>query len=398
MSTVKFFSDPGNGNLGSGNHNPIRITDAAMITALGDNLQETWRQILRGVTAVRPVSRFPVDNYSSRLAACIEDLKPSGGRSMTHALVDRLFGDMGPVPPDAFLITATTKAGIDNLELLCRGYPAHAQDILLSSIPDMISEKLGMRAGGTNISASCASSTVALARGAGLIAQRKTEAVLVCCVDLVTEFIFSGFSALKALSPFPCRPFDRDRQGLSVGEGAAALLLMSEERAKREDRPPLGTIQGWGMANDASHITAPAKSGRGLVQAISQALRRAQKQPEEISAINAHGTATPLNDLSETKAIKTTFGDQAYHIPVSSTKSMTGHMMGATGALEAIFCVYAVQEDIIPPTIHYQNRDPQCDLDYVPNQARALKVRVALSNSFGFGGHNAVLIVKEYRG
>ena len=390
MSTVELFSDPGNGNLGSGKHNPIRITDAAMITALGDNLQETWRQILRGVTAVRPVSRFPVDNYSSRLAACIEDLKPSGGRSMTHALVDRLFGDMGPVPPDAFLITATTKAGIDNLELLCRGYPAHAQDILLSSIPDMISEKLGMRTGGINISASCASSTVALARGAGMIAQRKTEAVLVCCVDLVTEFIFSGFSALKALSPIPCQPFDRDRQGLSVGEGAAALLLMSEERAKREDRPPLGTIQGWGMANDASHITAPAKSGRGLVQAISQALRMAQKQPEEITAINAHGTGTIYNDLMELTAFRQIFGERK--IPIYSVKGAVGHCLGAAGGIEAALGLKTLSAQLIPPTAGLVTPMEEA-IGRVSSEPVTISGDTLLTTNSGFGGINAALVL-----
>ena len=390
MSTVELFSDPGNGNLGSGNHNPITITNAAMITALGDNLQETWRQILTGVTAVRPVSRFPVDNYSSKIAACIEDLKPSGGRSMTHALVDRLFGDMGPVPPDAFLITATTKAGIDNLELLCRGYPAHAQDILLSSIPDMISEKLGMRAGGINISASCASSTVALARGAGLIAQRRTEAVLVCCVDLVTEFIFSGFSALKALSPIPCRPFDRDRQGLSVGEGAAALLLMSEERAKREHRPPLGTIQGWGMANDASHITAPAKSGRGLVQAISQALRMAQKQPEEITAINAHGTGTIYNDLMELTAFRQIFGERK--IPIYSVKGAVGHCLGAAGGIEAALGLETLSAQLVPPTAGLVTPMEEA-IGRVSSEPVTISGDTLLTTNSGFGGINAALVL-----
>ncbi len=309
---------------------------------------------------------------------------------MTHGLVNRLLLDLGPVPTDAFLITATTKAGIDNLELLCRGYPAHAQDILLSSIPDMISEKLGMRAGGINISASCASSTVALARGAGLIAQGSTEAVLVCCVDLVTEFIFSGFSALKALSPIPCQPFDRNRQGLSLGEGAAALLLMSEERAKRENRRALGTIYGWGMANDASHITAPAKSGRGLVQAISQALRMAQKQPEEFTAINAHGTGTIYNDLMELTAFRHIFGQRK--IPIYSVKGAVGHCLGAAGGIEVALGLEALSAQLVPPTAGLvtpmEEAIGQVSPEPVPRSGDTL-----LSTNSGFGGINAALVL-----
>jgi len=361
-----------------------------MITALGKNLEETWREILRGVTAVRPVSRFPADNYGSNLAACINNLEPSGGRSMIHALVDRLFVDFGPVPPDAFLITATTKAGIDNLEQFCRGYPAHAQDILLSSLPDMVSKKLGITASGINISASCASSTIALARGAGLIAQRRTEAVLVCCVDLITEFIFSGFSALKALSPIPCQPFDRNRRGLSLGEGAAALLLMSEQRAKRENCRPLGTIHGWGMANDACHITAPAKSGRGLVQAVSQALGMAQKQPDEIAAINAHGTGTIYNDLMELTAFRRIFGKRK--IPIYSVKGAVGHCLGAAGGIEAALGLETLSSQLVPPTAGLVTPMEEA-IGQVGPEPVSISGDILLTTNSGFGGINAALVL-----
>ena len=178
--------------LGNEGQNQVIITDAATITAPGNNLKELWQRLFSGETAIRPVNRFPVDNYHPKIAACIEDLKPAGGHSMMHPLLDRLFLDMGPIPPDSFLITATTKAGIDNLELLRQGNPADFQDILLSSITDIISRKFGLINNGINISASCASSTIAVALGASMIASGKTEAVLICCADLLTEFTFSS--------------------------------------------------------------------------------------------------------------------------------------------------------------------------------------------------------------
>jgi 3-oxoacyl-[acyl-carrier-protein] synthase II len=361
-----------------------------MITAMGSDLEETWRQILTGATAVRPVSRFPADNYSSQIAACIEGLKPSGGRSMIHALIERLFVGMGPVPPDAFLITASTKAGIDNLELLCRGYPAHAQDILLASLPDMVSGTLGRTPGGMNISASCASSTIALAQGAEWIARGRAEVVLVSCADLVTEFIFSGFSALKALSPVPCQPFDRNRRGLSLGEGAAALLLMSEERAKRDNRRSMGTIHGWGSANDASHITAPAKSGRGLAQAISQALGMAKKHPEEITAINAHGTGTTYNDLMELTAFRQVFGERK--IPIYSVKGAVGHCLGAAGGIEAVLGLKTLSAQIVPPTVGLATPMEEAT-GRVSSEPVTISGDTLLTTNSGFGGINAALVL-----
>ncbi len=214
--------------------------------------------------------------------------------------------------------------------------------------------------------------------------------MLVCCVDLVTEFIFSGFSALKALSPIPCQPFDRNRQGLSVGEGAAALLLMSEERAKREHRRPLGTIQGWGMANDASHITAPAKSGCGLVQAISQALRMAQKQPEEITAINAHGTGTIYNDLMELTAFRQIFGERK--IPIYSVKGAVGHCLGAAGGIEAALGLETLSAQLVPPTAGLVTPMEEA-IGQVSSEPVTISGDTLLTTNSGFGGINAALVL-----
>jgi beta-ketoacyl-acyl-carrier-protein synthase II len=212
----------------------------------------------------------------------------------------------------------------------------------------------------------------------------------------VAAFDRVGATSRRSMdSPVP-QPFDRDRDGLVMGEGAAVLVLESEAHARQRGAAILAELAGYGSTTDAYHITAPQENGLGGAQAMRQALASAGLNLDAVDYINAHGTATVLNDLAETRAIKAAFGPLAYQIPVSSTKSMTGHMMGATGALEAVFCTFVVQEDRLPPTIHYQTPDPECDLDYVPNQAREKPVRVAMSNSFGFGGHNAVLVVKKY--
>jgi 3-oxoacyl-[acyl-carrier-protein] synthase II len=191
-------------------------------------------------------------------------------------------------------------------------------------------------------------------------------------------------------------PFDRDRDGLVMGEGAAVLVLERENTALQRGANILAELAGYAASADAFHVTAPAEDGVGGALAMRKALQVAGVDPHEVGYINAHGTATPLNDLAETRSIKAAFGDFAYNIPVSSTKSMTGHMMGATGALEAIFCVKAIRESTIPPTINYNAPDPECDLDYVPNEARSAAIQIAISNAFGFGGHNAVLVLRQY--
>jgi 3-oxoacyl-(acyl-carrier-protein) synthase len=192
------------------------------------------------------------------------------------------------------------------------------------------------------------------------------------------------------------QPFDKNRDGLVMGEGAAVLVLERESHAKARGATILAELAGYGSTADAYHVTAPHEHGAGGAAAMRMALDSAQANVADLGYINAHGTGTTLNDQSETRAVKAAFGEKAYNIPISSTKSMTGHMMGATGALEAIFCVQAVREGILPPTIHYETPDPECDLDYIPNQAREKKINLAISNAFGFGGHNAVLAIRRY--
>jgi 3-oxoacyl-(acyl-carrier-protein) synthase len=218
----------------------------------------------------------------------------------------------------------------------------------------------------------------------------------------ITEVGVGAFDRVGAMSRRPDysmtpQPFDLNRDRLVMGEGTAALVLERESHARQRGAEIFAELAGYGATADAFHITAPAEDGSGGAAAIRKAMASAGVSPEQVGYINAHGTGTELNDNSETKAIKSALGQRAYQIPVSSTKSMTGHMMGATGALETIFCVQAIQASVLPPTIHYQTPDPRCDLDYIPNQARERKIEVALNNAFGFGGHNAVLVVRAYR-
>jgi 3-oxoacyl-[acyl-carrier-protein] synthase II len=214
----------------------------------------------------------------------------------------------------------------------------------------------------------------------------------------------AGMNVMTALSTrnddpqTASRPFDKDRDGFLMGEGAGMLILESLEHAQARGATILGEVAGYGTTDDAHHISAPAENGAGAAMSMKVALQNAKLETTDIDYINAHGTSTPLNDKSETAAIKTVFGEQAYNIPVSSTKSMTGHLLGASGAIEAVFCILAIRDEVLPPTINYSTPDPECDLDYVPNEPRKASPRHVMSNSFGFGGHNATLIFSRFEG
>ncbi|NNL77909.1 MAG: hypothetical protein HKO68_16380 [Desulfobacterales bacterium] len=246
---------------------------------------------------------------------------------------------------------------------------------------------------GININAACASSTIAVARGAAMISSGRANSVLVCCIDIITEFIFSGFSSLKALSPFPCRPFDRSRNGLTPGEGAAAILLMSEARVKKEKRFPLGKILGWGMANDATHITAPARDACGLIMAIGQALKSANLKEHDIAAISAHGTGTVYNDLMELTAFKQVFGDR--RVPTYSVKGSIGHTMGAAGGIEVALGLKALSAGIVPPTVGFSDPEEGAK-EFLSSEPVKITGDYLLTTNSGFGGINAaVLLAKE---
>lgn len=374
----------------------VVATDAAVITpfsgARENGVESLWQGLMAGRTAIGPIRRFPVDqgHYRARIASHMDDLKGSDGRSMLRDLLLRLVPEIGPVPPDSLMITATIKAGADNLESFCHGRQAHLPDLLLSSIADIMGPALSIDSNGICISASCASSTIAVAHGAALIQSGRAEVVLVSCGDIVTEYAFSGFSSLKALSPVPCRPFDRDRQGLSLGEGAAALLLMSARRARRENRNRLGTVLGWGITNDATHITAPERRGKGLVQAVRQALNMAETDPGEITAISAHGTGTIYNDLMELNAFRQVFGKRK--IPIYSVKGAIGHTLAAAGAIEVILGFKTLSEQTAPPTVGFENPEKGAD-GKVSAEPQPVSGHYLLTTNSGFGGVNAALVL-----
>ena len=371
--------------------NSVMVTNAAVVSGLGPNLDTLWRRLLVGETAIRPLERFPTDRYNVRNAAWIAGLEFATGPSLLFPLLERLLEGFGPVPADCRLITATTKGCIDILERLQRGLPADPGTLPVSSVLSWINRKFGLADQGVNVNAACASSTIAVARAAALIAAGKAEAVLVVCMDLVSEFVFSGFSALQALSPTTCRPFDRDRNGLALGEGGAALLLMSEERACRENRRALGTVAGWGAANDATHITAPAREGCGLVQAVRQALAKAGITPDDVAAVSAHGTGTVYNDLMELTAFRAVFGDRP--VPVHSVKGAIGHTLGAAGGIEVALGLMSLKSRVVPPTAGFREPD-----ENVPGQVSARPQPMTgpylLTTNSGFGGVNAALVLK----
>lgn len=273
-----------------------------------------------------------------------------------------------------------------------RGFAFDPRDILPSSIGDVVAEKMGLKGDFLNISAACTSSTVAVAQGAALIASGRVESVFICCIDMITEFVFSGFSSLQVLSPFPCKPFDRDRAGLSIGEGAAFLMLMSSERAQRLGCLPKGIVMGTGIANDAFHITAPDKNSSGLILAISKAMKSAGTKRDDIAGIGAHGTGTISNYIMELNAFHEVFG--ADIPPVYSVKGCIGHTFGAAGGIEIALGTKALAEHTIPPTVGFLHPEQGAE-GFVSAGPVSITGDYLLTTNSGFGGVNTAIILKR---
>ena len=267
-----------------------------------------------------------------------------------------------------------------------------------NAAPAAVSMKHGFQGPAENTCTACAAGTHAIANAARLIAHGRCDVVLAGGSEApFVDAAIAGFTNMTAFSSAGIsRPFDAERDGFVMGEGGAVLVLESLEHAEQRGADIVGEIAGFGFTADAHHITQPSEGGEGGVRSMRLAMENANLRPDEIDYINAHGTSTPYNDRSETQAIKTAFGEASDRVVVSSSKSMTGHLLGAGGAMEAAFCILAIRDGIVPPTINLENPDPDCDLDYVPHVAREMRVRTALSNSFGFGGHNTALIFKEF--
>ncbi len=368
----------------------VWIVGTAAVSALGDDADALWDGLIAGRTGIRPLDRFPTEGYKTNLAACVPGLSPDGSGSLVNVLLDRLCEHLPPLPSDTLLIASTTKGGVDCLERVARNLPADADDIPLPALGAALRRRLGLTTPGFTVSAACASGSIALGRGAQLIASGAATSVLIVAFDAVSEFIFSGFSALQALSPTPCMPFDRGRSGLTLGEGAAALLLESPDRARREGRAPIGEVLGWSASNDAVHITAPARDSRGLIQAIGAALAHAGIGPDDIGGVSAHGTGTIYNDLMELNAFGAIFGRR--HVPVYGVKGALGHTLGAAGAIETLVALRALAEGIVPGTVGFRNPDPAAVGMVHPAPVQLRGQHLLLTNS-GFGGVNGVLVL-----
>ncbi|MCP4450382.1 MAG: beta-ketoacyl-[acyl-carrier-protein] synthase family protein [Planctomycetes bacterium] len=370
--------------------NPVHVVDIGAVSALGNGTEALWQGLLKGHTGISTVQRFATDQYVSKTAGCIRELDAEPDGSRVDVLVDMLFDRTQTIPPDTVLFTASTKAGIDLLEKKHRALPTSLDRLLGHQVADLISSRLGITGPRRNINVACASATVALAMGASLISRSRAESVLVCGLDLVSEFVFSGFSALKALTPQTCRPFDIGRDGLTLGEGAAYLLLMSEQCRQQTHSRSWGRIVGWGISSDAHHVTAPARNGEGLMRAIEQALRGAGVDAQALAAINAHGTGSIYNDAMELTA----FGKLFQCLPpLHSVKGALGHTMGASGALEAIVGLYSLLHQCIAPTVGLDQAEPAA-AGRASSRMQEIHGDCLLTTNSGFGGINASLILR----
>jgi 3-oxoacyl-[acyl-carrier-protein] synthase II len=412
----------------------VVITGIGAVSPIGLTAQSSWKSAVNGVSGVGSITLFDASDHQVKIAAEVKGFNPESYMPAREARRRDRFEQFASAVAqeaiqqsglrasneDADRIGVMVSSAIGGLRSLQEAVITTMQEgqrrISPFAIPMMMSNGAagliaidnGFRGPCFSVASACASGADGIGIAWSLIHAGVIDAAIAGASETtITSVGVGAFDRLGAMSRqaqvdshgaycAPC-PFDRNRDGLVMGEGAAILVLEKESRARRRGSEILAELAGYASTADAYHVTAPDENGSGGARAIRLALESAREDLDQVDYINAHGTATQLNDLSETRAIKTVFGDFAYNIPVSSTKSMTGHMMGSTGALEAVFCVQAVREGVIPPTINYQTPDPDCDLDYVPNQAREKPVRVAISNAFGFGGHNAVLVIRKYQ-
>jgi 3-oxoacyl-[acyl-carrier-protein] synthase II len=406
------------------------ITGLGCITPLGNDEQTMWDNLLAGKSGIGRISLYDPDGYECQIAAEVKDFEASdlfGSREARR--MDR-YSQFALAAADQALkssrleitdgnrdrVGAVIGSGIGGIGTLLeqmkvfmergpkRVSPFLVPMMLADSAAAMVAIHMGMRGTNMAVVTACATGTNAIGEAAQIIRRGDADVILAGGSEAsIVPLALSGLSVMNAVSTRnheperASRPFDLHRDGFVMGEGAAILVLEQLEHALARGAHILGEVSGYGTTNDAYHISAPAENGAGAARCMHRALEDAQLGLEDIGYINAHGTSTPLNDKSETAAIKKVFSEQAYKIPVSSTKSMTGHLLGASGALEALICIKVLNEGFLPATINYETPDPDCDLDYVPNQPRAASVDHIMSNSFGFGGHNASLIISRYK-
>ena len=411
----------------------VVLTGVGAITPVGKNVNETWSAMVEGRTGVGPLTAFEAP-FSSKIAAEVKEFDAS--KFMDAKKVRRLdlfvkyaiaAAKMGVEDSGLDLDKIVQeKAGVnigsgigglhtietehikylenpDEARAAAKLSPFLIPMLIVNMASGIVSIELGFKGPNSAAVTACATASNSIGDAFRIIERGDADIMVAGGSEAaITKMGFGGFCALKALSTRndapekASRPFDKERDGFVMGEGSAAVVLEELEHAKNRGARIYCEMVGYGMSSDAYHMTAPDPTGDGAVRCMMGSLLDGGINLDEVSYINAHGTSTPLNDKMETAAIKRVFGDRAYKMPVSSTKGVTGHLLGATGAAELIACVKAIETQTVPPTINYENPDPECDLDYVPNEARKTEVNVALSNSLGFGGHNVTLVVKKF--
>ncbi|WP_342026004.1 beta-ketoacyl-ACP synthase II [Cytobacillus pseudoceanisediminis] len=410
------------------NKRRVVVTGIGAVTPLGNNTETTWNNIKSGVSGVGPLTRLNADEYPAKVAAEVKDFNPEeyidkkDARKMdrfTHYAVASAFmavkdANLQITDENAHRIGVWIGSGIGGMEtfenqyetFMKRGYRRVSPFFVPMMIPDMATGQVSIYLGAKGFNSctvtACATGTNSIGDAFKVIQRGDADAMISGGAEApITKMSVAGFCANTALSTNPdpktaSRPFDQNRDGFVIGEGAGIVVLEELEHALARGAKIYAEIVGYGATGDAYHITAPAPGGEGGARAMKMAIEDGGLKPEDIDYINAHGTSTDYNDKFETLAIKEVFGEHAYKLAVSSTKSMTGHLLGAAGGIEAIFTVLAMKERILPPTINLENPDPECDLDYVPNKAREKEITAAMSNSLGFGGHNATIVFKRY--
>ncbi|MFH1836580.1 MAG: beta-ketoacyl-ACP synthase II [Candidatus Omnitrophota bacterium] len=412
----------------------VVLTGVGAVTPVGNNVNDFWDAVINGKTGVARLKAFDPTPFSSQIAAEIKDFDAlkyitskqekrfdpfvkyaiaaakmaveDAGLDLTTLCMERAGVYIGSGIGGLHTIESEYKKYLetpDESKAASRMSPFLIPMLIVNMASGLVSIELGFRGPNSAAVTACATASHSIGDAFRLIQRGDADVMAAGGTEAaITRMGFGGFCALKALStrnddPLRAsRPFDRERDGFIMGEGAAVVILEEEERARKRGAHIYCEIVGYGMSGDAYHMTAPSPDGDGAIRCMKKALEDAELNPEDIDYVNAHGTSTLLNDKMESGAIKTVFGDHAYKLAVSSTKGVTGHLLGATGAAELIACAKAITEKVIPPTINYEFPDPDCDLDYVPNEAREKAVNAAISNSLGFGGHNVTLVVKRY--
>jgi len=407
----------------------VVVTGIGLVTPCGIGTDNVWNNILSGKSGIGPITRFNTDRFDTKFAGEVKDFNPEDyiqpkevkkmdlfihyALAAAHIAVKDAGLDMGKEDPERVgVVVGTGLGGLPTIEkyhsvLLERGpgriTPFFIPMLIANEAPGHIAIQHGMKGPNLCIVTACATGAHSIGDACRIIQYGDADVMVAGGSEAnLTPLTVGGFNAMKALStrnndPMKAsRPFDRDRDGFVVAEGSGIIILEELEHAKKRGARIYAEMAGYGYNGDAYHITAPCPDGDGFIRCMRMALRDAHISPDHVDYINAHGTSTKLNDYIETLAIKEVFKAKAYRIPVSSTKSMTGHLLGAAGAVEAVFSILSIRDQVCPPTINYENPDPECDLDYVPNTARKCTINTVVSNGFGFGGTNSTLVFRRF--